>query len=801
MVRRAVDGKKGWKACLLRWKHRDGGVRFVESNSAPIFGDNGELTGFRGSDHDVTDLKRADERLKEAYAALEEKVRARTLELAGTNDELRMEISERRQAVELIRKSKELSDALNGLNVVIHSTLDIDEIMHRVAREAATALKVDAAMIGLYEGGDFVVRYAHNMPEAFSSGKLTSNELRGIEYAQRASDAVAFSDAFNDPRLNIQFVRDMGIRSVLVSPIVSKGTLLGALAFYGLSRQIVFEDEHIDFSRKLAASVSLALENSRLFRALQQSEYLSASRLMQLQTIYDTAPVGLCFTDSANRYVSINKRLSEINGLPTEQIIGRTFREVIPALAETVEDICNRVIRTGEPLLNIEIRGRTQPHLLEERYYLATYAPVRSNRGDIVGVNTVVQDITERKRTEEALRTSEQRLQALLNSIPDMAWLKDRQGRFIMVNEPFARSSGKPFAELIGRTDFDAWPAGMAARYQADDEEVMRQRATKRVEEPLAVKDGPERWIETIKTCIVNEQSEVVGTAGIARDITERRRMEEEIRHMAQHDALTGLPNRRLFIDILNLEMAQARRHSSKLAVLFLDLDRFKEVNDTLGHEAGDRLLKLVADRLRRAIRESDTVARIGGDEFNLVLSDIGRAEDVSEIAKKIVDSVAKPVVIAGHDLHVTSSIGISVYPDDGLKVDSLLRYADIAMYHAKESGRNTFRFYNSSINVLSLERMKLGGYLVQAIKRGELSVVYQPQIDIRSRSVSHAEALVRWNHPTRGLLQPDQFIPLAEETGFIAEIDEWVLRTVCRQSRTWKDDKDNPFASAICLN
>ncbi len=456
---------------------------------------------------DITGRKQAENILKQAYAELEAKVRERTQQLAKINDELRMEITERQKAVELIRKSKELSDALNRLGTVIHSTLDFDEIMQRVVQEAARVMKVDGTLIGLYEDGIFHVRRVYNMPEEFSRRRLASDELRAMQYVAQVRDTVAFNDAANDERLNIPFVKEMGIRSLLVSPLITTKRIAGAIAFYGLSRRIEFEEERIDFARKLSASVSLALENAELY---------------------------------------------------------------------------------------------------------------------------------------QALRTSERLLKAIVNSIPDMVWLKDRESRFIVVNEPMARATGNKPEDLIGKTDLDVWPKELAERYRADDREVMKSRAQKRVEEPLAVGEG--RWIESIKTPIYNDKGEVTGTAGIARDVTERKRMEEQIRHMAQHDALTGLPNRRLFIDILNVELAQARRHRTKLAILFLDLDRFKEINDTLGHEAGDRLLKQAASRFRLTIREADTVARIGGDEFNMILSDIARSEDVSEIALKIVNSLHEPI-------------------------------------------------------------------------------------------------------------------------------------------------------------
>lgn len=790
-ISRHVDDEVFWK--------RDGGAVPVEYTTTPIY-EEGAVTGAVVTFRDITERKRARQALERAYSELEAKVRERTRELAKANDELRMEIAERKRAVEVIRKSKVLGDALNSLDAVIHSTLDFDEIMQRVVKEAAQAINVDASMIGLYEGGDFHVRYVYNMPEAFSQRKLTSNELRAMHHVARARDPLAFNHAFNDERLNAAFAREMGIRSLLVSPVIVKNKIAGAIAFYGLTSRIVFKAEHIDFARKLGASVSLALENARLYASLRETERLSSSRFAQLQNIYETAPIGLCFTDTNHRYVSINRRLAEINGLPVEEIIGRTFREVIPGIADTVEDICNQVMRTGVAVENAEIRGKIRPDE-DERYRVGHYYPIPDDAGNIIGVNTVVQDITGRKRTEEALQASERRLRAILNSIPDMAWLKDKESRFVLVNDAFGSASGKRPEDLIGKTDFDVWPKDFAEKYRADDREVMKRRERKRVEEPLTGPDGAARWIETIKTPIYSETGKVIGTAGIARDITERRRMEEEIRHMAQHDPLTGLPNRRLFINILNVEFAQARRRQSKCAVLFLDLDRFKEINDTLGHDAGDRLLQQVAVRFKGTIRESDTVSRIGGDEFNMILADITKSEDVSDVAVKILDSLRMPILIDSHELHITTSVGISIYPDDSDEINTLLRYADIAMYHAKENGRNTFRFYNPSINVRSVERIRLENYLRQTIKRGELRVLYQPQIDIRTHRISYAEALVRWEHPERGLLEPNQFLPLAEETGFITSIDEWVLRTVCTEAKRWKDAGIDSFCVTVNLS
>ncbi|MEW5744778.1 MAG: EAL domain-containing protein [Nitrospirota bacterium] len=285
------------------------------------------------------------------------------------------------------------------------------------------------------------------------------------------------------------------------------------------------------------------------------------------------------------------------------------------------------------------------------------------------------------------------------------------------------------------------------------------------------------------------------------REITERKQMEDAIRYQASHDLLTGLPNRTLFMDRLNHEIAQARRHHTLLAVMFLDIDRFKTINDSLGHGVGDELLKQVAERLRSAVRESDTVSRIGGDEFTILLTDIVYSDDAAAIAKKVMASFRKPFSFGSHDFSVSASVGIGVFPQDGEYADELLKNADIAMYHAKEQGRNNYQFYSPALNIRTIERMILENGLRRTLERGELTVYYQPQMHIATCQVGCAEALVRWKHPELGLLGPEQFIPLAEEIGFIVPIDEWVLYTVCRQNRQWQDEGAPPLCVTVNLS
>ena len=406
----------------------------------------------------------------------------------------------------------------------------------------------------------------------------------------------------------------------------------------------------------------------------------------------------------------------------------------------------------------------------------------------------------ERKRAIEALRNSEARFRRLSESgIIGIVYF-DADGRIIDGNDKFLAMIGSNREELaagrIRRWGRLAPPEWKTRIKEAAEEFKTTGRITPYETEYLS-RDGSRLW-GLFGAAKLEGQAD--GIAFIV-DITERKRLEEEITHMAHHDVLTGLPNRRLFMELIRFEIAEARRNRTKTGLLCLDLDRFKEVNDTLGHEAGDHLLMLVAERLRATIRDSDAVARIGGDEFSVLLARIARPEDITEIAQKILNAFREKCVIAGHEFTITASIGISVYPDDSESIESLFRYSDIALYHAKNRGRNTFEFYNPDINRRSIERLKFENALRRALADRELMVYYQPLIEIRTGRIVSAEALVRWQHPELGLLDAKRFISTAESIGIITAIDEWVFRTACVQLKAWLDAGYAPFSVAANLS
>jgi diguanylate cyclase (GGDEF)-like protein/PAS domain S-box-containing protein len=314
----------------------------------------------------------------------------------------------------------------------------------------------------------------------------------------------------------------------------------------------------------------------------------------------------------------------------------------------------------------------------------------------------------------------------------------------------------------------------------------------------LVRRDGVEAAIEDSAAPIHDRRGQVTGAVMVFHDVSTARALSLRMSYLAQHDGLTELPNRILLNDRLGQSMALVQRRKQKLALLFLDLDHFKHINDSLGHAIGDRLLQSVAKRLQSCVRSSDTVSRQGGDEFVILLSQVAHAKDAGVSAEKILLALSKPHRIDQHDIHITASIGIVTYPDDGTEVEVLLKNADFAMYQAKDSGRSNYQFFKSDLNATALERQVIEGGLRHAIERDELALYYQPKVNLATGAICGVEALIRWRHPLRGLLYPSQFMSVAEESGLIVPIGRWVLGEGCRQAKAWQDAGLPPMQIAI---
>jgi diguanylate cyclase (GGDEF)-like protein/PAS domain S-box-containing protein len=408
----------------------------------------------------------------------------------------------------------------------------------------------------------------------------------------------------------------------------------------------------------------------------------------------------------------------------------------------------------------------------------------------------LVRDISARKDTERTLYLAAQ----VFENSRDAILLTDRDRRIMSINRAYSATTGFSSDDMLGR------PLSMY-RSGIEDETFFRQvwdeiEATDHWQGEIwsRRKNGElfPAWLAL--TAIRDAQDQISNYMAIVSDITERKRSEEHTRHLAEHDFLTDLPNRVLLLDRLSLALSVARRKSSMLAILFLDLDRFKHINDTLGHQVGDQLLKEVAARLLKCVRKVDTVSRQGGDEFVIILADIGGIDHAAHVAATIRQAICQPYAIGGHQLHVSTSIGVSIFPSDGDDIDTLVKNADIAMYHAKQGGRNNFQFFSAEMNERIVERASFEQGLRRALAEGQFELVFEPELDIASGALVAAEALIRWRHPALGMLLPQRFLAVAEEAGLMVPIGDWVLREACSQARRWHDS-GKPMSVAVNLS
>jgi diguanylate cyclase (GGDEF)-like protein/PAS domain S-box-containing protein len=399
----------------------------------------------------------------------------------------------------------------------------------------------------------------------------------------------------------------------------------------------------------------------------------------------------------------------------------------------------------------------------------------------------------ERKGMEEALFVVKERAQVTLNCIGDAVVCTDISGKITFLNLVAEKMTGWPWAEAMGRPMAEVFQILDAVSRETSpnpmDEAVEQNRTVHLPSNCVLIRrDGFETPIEDSVAPIHDREGKATGAVIVFRDVSVARAMAEQMTHSAQHDFLTGLPNRMLLNDRVNQAINLAARHSKKVAVLFLDLDGFKHINDSLGHPIGDKLLQSVAKRLVSCVRSSDTVSRQGGDEFVVLLSEMAQQEDAAISAIRILEAVAQAHSIDQHDLHLTTSIGVSVCPDDGQDAETLIKNADTAMYQAKENGRQSYQFFKAVMNVRAVERQSIEESLRRALERKEFSLHYQPKVKLATAEITGAEALIRWTHPTRGPVSPANFIPVAEDCGLILPIGHWVLQEACKQARAWLD-------------
>lgn len=545
-----------------------------------------------------------------------------------------------------------------------------------------------------------------------------------------------------------------------------------ALIYEGRRARLVFA---LDVTQQMATE-----------RALYKSEQL-------YRRLIDTMPLQVFWKDLDLRYAGCNRLFARAIGLDDPaSVVGKRDHDLpwrhgpVPQAEQEVEDLA--VIGTGRP-----VRGREQTLTAadgRQHWHLVNKLPLHGRHGEIVGLLGTIEDVTASREAGAKLRLQSRAIDASVNAI----LITRRAGNDDVIdyaNPAFARISGYQLAEVIGKDcrflqGDDRDQEGMPALREA-----LRAGREVTVELRNYRKDGTLFWNQLHVAPVLDIHGATTHWVGVINDITAAKRYQTELEHQSTHDALTGLPNRNLFHDRLEQAIAYAARYEHQLWVVVLDLDNFKLINDTLGHAVGDSLLQTVAARLRSALRDSDTVARLGGDEFILLLPDQPGQSDGTlspRMVQAVLDAVSAPMRLDAHDLALTCSMGVSVYPRDGDTAPSLFKHADIALYRAKDGGRNQLQFYTSEMNARVTERTLIEGHLRNALTRHEFVLYFQTRIDCGTGRVAGLEALLRWRQPELGLVQPDRFIGVAEETGRIVEIGEWVLYEACRQAKAWQD-------------
>ncbi len=520
----------------------------------------------------------------------------------------------------------------------------------------------------------------------------------------------------------------------------------------------------------------------------RNAERLTRERDIQLAGVLQHLPGGVSRVDTSGRVVYMNPLQASWLRCAPAAMEGQFLFDILPkgVLAALREPLA-RAVRGEKSDAEVTLPGDAG-----RRDWSVTLVPEHNGMGNVDAVVIFAYDVTEQKSLAQALSQQRAQLAGLVSAIPDLVSLKDVHGRYLSGNPVFERFMGRPERALLGLTDAQLLPADQAARIRALDQRVMDAWQPLVIEETLTfAEDGYSGRFETVKTPMRDAQGRVSGVLSVSRDITDRQRAAQEIERLAFYDVLTGLPNRRLLLDRLQHALARCRRTPGQGAVLFIDLDNFKDLNDTLGHDMGDRLLAQVATRLQECVREYDTVARFGGDEFVVMLEGLGADEaqaalQAEQVGTHLLAALNKPFALAAQQYYSTPSIGVTLFGAERCGVEDLLKRADMAMYEAKAAGRNTMRFFDPQMQAALGARLQLESDLRAGLEHGHLQVHLQPLMDADAALVCGAEALVRWQHPQRGLLAPAQFIGLAEQTGLIVPLGRVVLQAACRQLARW---------------
>ena len=581
------------------------------------------------------------------------------------------------------------------------------------------------------------------------------------------------TDITRDPRVNQSgLARGLGMRGAFVFPVFLEGKVIGVLAFN--SRDVRQPEE------RLMQAISVI--GSQIGQFLQRKQ--REEELRRFRAAMDVSEDMIWLIDPARiKTIDVNNTACRKLGYSREELLAMGPQDIISVSREELSETYSRLIEGGGGDTALEGWYRRKDG---SRFPVEAFRHALPSEGSHVIV-AVVRDVTERRAAEEELR----RFRLAMDNSADIIVLIDRTTmRFVDVNETACRLLGYSREELLRMGPQDVLPITREELEPSYDALIANPAGSagdivSGMKSHYICKDGTLLPFEATRHVLRSGDTTII--AAISRDIRARLAIEEKVAYLAQFDALTSLPNRNLFQDRLTQAMALARRNDWPMAVLFIDLDRFKLVNDTLGHGAGDKLLKEAAERLGSCIRSSDTVGRLGGDEFAAILCELDKTGDAGVVAQKIIDAFRQPFDLEGKETYVTASVGVALYPADSDSAEALVVNADAAMYRAKEEGRNNYQYFTRDMNERALQRVHMEAALRRALEREEFRLYYQPKAELVTGKICGFEALLRWQHPDKGMILPGDFIPVLEETGLIVQVGDWVLRTACVQIKAWQ--------------
>jgi diguanylate cyclase (GGDEF)-like protein/PAS domain S-box-containing protein len=715
-----------------------------------------------------------------------------------------------REVLRAVREHESRSAFLARASMVLGSTLDSVATADHVARLAVPEL-ADICIIDLWTEGPAPRRAAvvHGDPGSRALHRLLSQAGPAAgspqEVAWRTGRAQigTFDTGGSLPwpadSEDGRMLAALGVQSWLLLPLRSRNQTLGVVSLLSIQRRPCAADDFAtagEFVRRAA----IALDNALLYESALRARAAAEAAQEQFQllvdglresedkyrTLFEESRDAIYITLEDGRFIDVNPAMLELFGYSRAEMLRLNAQELYAEAADR-ERFRREIARQGS-VREYELVLRTRAG--ERLDCLLSSMLRRTPAGQVVGYQGIIHDITDRKRAEVRLMESEHFTRTIITSVQQGVVVFNRELRYQAWNRFMEELTGLPASEVIGAHMTEVHPQlddlGIAAL-------VQRALLGETVQSPdlRSAPAGAARssWISCVFSPHVSRTGEVMGVVGIVHDITDRKRAEALLVHNAFHDSLTGLPNRSLFVDRLERLLRQRDRHPLfTFGVAFMDLDRFKVVNDSLGHLRGDELLVAIARRLEKCIRQGDTVARLGGDEFAVLLHDVKDVRDATRVADRILTELSSPFRLGSHDVYTAASIGIALSSTGYDRPDEILRDADIAMYRAKLEGRCRYEVFDRNMHERAVQTLQVETDLRRALERCEFRVHYQPIIDLAAGRIAGFEALLRWQHPSRGLLLPDSFLPLAEETGLIVTIGWWVLEEACVRMQAWRE-------------